>query len=235
MDSNPMPDNSLPTHIGFILDGNRRWAQENGLPKLVGHKKGYDNLKKIAQECFDRGIKVVSAYIFSTENWKREKAEVDYLMDLALKLFQKDIKELIEKNIRVVVSGSRDRLSTKLIEAIDEAEKSTVQNTHGIINICFNYGGQSEIVDSVKKILSSGQSNDVISVESIRSHLYQPELPPVDYIVRTSGERRLSNFLLWDSAYAELEFVEVHWPAFNTKHLDKVLREYHQRKRRFGL
>jgi len=235
MDSIPMPDNSLPTHIGFILDGNRRWAQEKGLPKLVGHKKGYDNLKKIAQECFDRGIKVVSAYIFSTENWKREKAEVDYLMDLALKLFQKDLKELVEKNIRIVVSGSRERLSEKLIDAIDKAEEATAKNTRGIINICFNYGGQSEIVDSVKKILSLKQSPDDITIESIRKHLYQPELPPVDYIVRTSGERRLSNFLLWDSAYAELEFVDVHWPAFNTKQLDKVLGEYHKRSRRFGL
>ena len=235
MDSIPMPDNSLPTHIGFILDGNRRWAQEKGLPKLVGHKKGYDNLKKIAQECFDRGIKVVSAYIFSTENWKREKYEVDYLMDLALKLFQKDLKELLEKNIRIVVSGSRDRLSDKLIDAIDKAEEATAKNTRGIINICFNYGGQSEIVDSVKKILRLKQSSDDITIESIRKHLYQPELPPVDYIVRTSGERRLSNFLLWDSAYAELEFVGVHWPAFNTKHLDKVLGEYHKRSRRFGL
>ena len=235
MDGLSIKDGSLPTHIGFILDGNRRWAQENGLPKLVGHKKGYDNLKKIAQECFDRGIKVVSAYIFSTENWKREKSEVDYLMDLALKLFQKDLKELIEKNIRIVVSGSRERLSDKLVKAIDKAEKTTAQNTHGIINICFNYGGQLEVADAVRKIIKSGKTPESISPKTIRENLYCPELPAVDYIVRTSGERRLSNFLLWDSAYAELEFVDVHWPAFSSEDLNEVLSEYHQRSRRFGL
>lgn len=224
----------VPTHIGFILDGNRRWAQENGLPKLAGHKKGYDNLKKIAQECFDRGIRVVSAYIFSTENWNREKSEVDYLMDLALKLFKRDLRELSEKNIRVVVSGSRDRLSDKLITAIDSAETDTANNTGGIINICFNYGGQTEIVDAFKKILRSGAKEPDITTDTIRQNLYHPELPPVDYIVRTSGEQRLSNFLLWESAYAELEFISVHWPAFSNKDLDSVLADYQERTRRFG-
>jgi undecaprenyl diphosphate synthase len=226
---------SVPVHIGFILDGNRRWASENGLPKLVGHKKGYENLKKIAEECFDRGIKVVSAYIFSTENWKREKAEVDYLMDLALKLFQKDLKELIKKNIRVVVSGSRERLSDKLVSAIEKAEADTAQNTRGTVNICFNYGGQTEIADAIKAILNAGVKSEEVTTELVRKNLYKPTLPPVDYIVRTSGEHRLSNFLLWDSAYAELNFVDTHWPAFSSQDLDEVLEEYHHRTRRFGL
>lgn len=226
---------ALPIHIGFILDGNRRWASENGLPKLVGHKKGYENLKKISEECFDRGIKVVSAYIFSTENWKREKAEVDYLMDLALKLFQRDLKELIKKNIRVVVSGSRERLSDKLVAAIENAEKETASNKRGIVNICFNYGGQTEIADAIKKILKAKVKAKDITTKLVRENLYQPELPPLDYIVRTSGEHRLSNFLLWDSAYAELNFVDVHWPAFSSQDLDAVLEEYHRRSRRFGL
>ena len=226
---------TLPVHIGFILDGNRRWAKENGLPKLVGHKKGYENLKKIAEECFDRGIKVVSAYIFSTENWKREKAEVDYLMDLALKLFQRDLKELIKKNIRVVVSGSRKRLSEKLILAIEKAEADTAKNTRGTVNICFNYGGQTEIADAIKEMLNSGVKAEEVTTELVRKNLYKPDLPPVDYIVRTSGEHRLSNFLLWDSAYAELNFVDLHWPAFSSQDLEQVLAEYDRRTRRFGL
>jgi undecaprenyl diphosphate synthase len=223
-----------PNHIGFILDGNRRWAVENGLPKLVGHKKGYENLKTIADECFERGIKVVSAYIFSTENWNRELEEVNYLMDLALKIFTKDLNELVEKGIKIVVSGRRDRLDDKIIRAIDDTVAKTADNTKGTINICFNYGGQSEIADAIKNIIDSGIKADEVTPELVRQNLYHPELPVVDYIVRTSGEKRLSNFLLWDSAYAELEFVAVHWPAFSSSDLDSVLEEYVNRKRRFG-
>lgn len=229
-----MPQTTLPTHIGFILDGNRRWAQENGLPKLVGHKKGYENLKTIAEACFDKGIKVVSAFIFSTENWNREKSEVDYLMDLALKLFKKDLQEIIEKNIKVVVSGSREKLSSKLVEAIEDTMAKTANNTRGIINICFNYGGQQEVVDAVNKVMNQENENKNLTTQQIQDNLYNPELPVVDYIVRTSGEKRLSNFLLWNSAYAELEFVDVHWPAFDVNSLDKVLMEYENRSRRFG-
>lgn len=224
----------IPKHIGFILDGNRRWAVENGLPKLVGHKKGYENLKTIADECFDRGIEVVSAYIFSTENWNREADEVSYLMHLALKIFKKDLNELIEKGIRIMVSGRRDRLSDKLKSAIDDTVARTAENTKGTINICFNYGGQPEIADAVSKIIDSGVKSSEVTPELIRENLYHPELPSVDYIVRTSGEKRLSNFLLWDSAYAELEFVPMHWPAFSIQDLDNVLLEYAERSRRFG-
>lgn len=224
----------IPKHIGFILDGNRRWAVENGLPKLVGHKKGYENLKTIADECFSRGVSVVSAYIFSTENWNREADEVNYLMDLALKMFKKDLNELIEKGIKIVVSGRRDKLSDKIKKAIDQAVENTTNNSKGIINICFNYGGQPEISDAVTKLIDSGVKSSDVTPELIRDNLYHPELPPVDYIVRTSGEKRLSNFLLWDSAYAELEFVPMHWPAFSVQDLDDVLAEYAERSRRFG-
>ncbi len=229
-----MNEAAIPKHIGFILDGNRRWAVENGLPKLVGHKKGYENLKTIADECFSRGISIVSTYIFSTENWNRELEEVNYLMDLALKLFKKDLNELMDKDIRVVVSGSREKLSEKIIEAIDSTVSKTANNKKGTINICFNYGGQSEIADAVAKIIESKADASQITTELIRNNLYQPELPPVDYIIRTSGEKRLSNFLLWDSAYAELEFVSAHWPAFSSQDLDLALAEYANRKRRFG-
>ncbi len=229
-----MDEALIPKHIGFILDGNRRWAVENNLPKLVGHKKGYENLKTIADKCFDRGVEIVSAYIFSTENWNRELDEVNYLMDLALKMFTKDLDELIEKGIRVVFSGRREKLSEKILKAIDNTVAKTSSNTRGTINICFNYGGQSEIADSVSKIIDSGVNANEITPELIRDNLYHPELSPVDYIVRTSGEKRLSNFLLWDSAYAELEFVPMHWPAFSENDLDSVLVEFANRKRRFG-
>lgn len=229
-----MNEAPIPKHIGFILDGNRRWAIENNLPKLAGHKKGYENLKTIADECFDRGIGIVSAYIFSTENWNRELKEVNYLMDLALKMFTKDLDELIKKGIKVVFSGSRKRLSEKMLNAIDDTIAKTANNSRGIINICFNYGGQSEIADAVSEIINSEVGAKDITPGLIRDNLYHPELPVVDYIVRTSGEKRLSNFLLWDSAYAELDFVEVHWPAFSKADLDNVLDEYAKRKRRFG-
>ena len=221
-------------HIGFILDGNRRWAQDRGLPKLVGHKKGYDNLKVIAEQCFDLGIETVSAYIFSTENWNRELEEVNYLMDLALKIFTSDLKELTDKGIKVVVSGNHNRLDKKIISAIAKATEQTSTNTKGTINLCFNYGGQTEIVDAVKKIITSGTKADDVTIELLRENLYHPELPPVDYIIRTSGEQRLSNFLLWDSAYAELQFVPIHWPDFDQAELDKVIAVYASRMRRFG-
>ncbi len=230
-----METTSLPKHIAFICDGNRRWATSKGLPKLAGHKKGYENIKTIAQSCFDRGIEVVSAYIFSIENWNRDAKEVSYLMDLALKIFTSELEELTKKGVRVVVSGSRERLDAKILAAIDESRRQTSKNRKGTINLCFNYGGQQEIADAFKKLTKDHVSVQDITPELIRSYLYQPELPAVDYIVRTSGEQRLSNFLLWDSAYAELEFVPMHWPAFGVKELNEVLSEYNNRHRRFGL
>jgi undecaprenyl diphosphate synthase len=224
----------LPQHIGFILDGNRRWAKAHKLPKFKGHQQGAENLKTIAQACFDRNIGVMSAYIFSTENWQREVKEVDYLMDLAYRIFQRDLKELHSKGIKIVVSGIRDRLSPKIIKAMDESIELTKNNTKGTLNLCFNYGGQQELVDAVKSIVDSGKQSDAITPELIRNSIYHPELPAVDYIVRTSGEQRLSNFLLWDSAYAELKFVDVPWPAFDESQLDEVLADYADRQRRFG-
>lgn len=221
-------------HIAFILDGNRRWAQEHSLPKLQGHKRGYDNLKTIAEACFDRGVKVVSAYIFSIENWNRSKGEVNYLMDLAYKIFQSDLEELSQKGFKIVWSGVPDKLSKKIKSAIAKTIDATENNTKGVLNLCFNYSGQQEIVESVKTIIENGVSADQIDIELIGSHLFHPELPAPDLIVRTSGEQRLSNFLLWESAYAELMFVPQKWPDFDESLLDEVIAEYHHRTRRFG-
>lgn len=221
-------------HIAFILDGNRRWAQEHSLPKLQGHKRGYDNLKTIAEACFDRGVKVVSAYIFSIENWNRSKGEVSYLMDLAYKIFQSDLEELSQKGFKIVWSGVPDKLSKKIKLAIAKTIEATENNTKGVLNLCFNYSGQQEIVDAVKLIIHNELPYESIEPHVIRDHIYHPELPAPDLIVRTSGEQRLSNFLLWDSAYAELIFVPQKWPDFDVPLLDEVIAEYHHRARRFG-
>jgi undecaprenyl diphosphate synthase len=230
----PKADPSQIKHVAFILDGNRRWAAEHGLPKLEGHKKGYENLKVIAEACFDRGIEVVSTYIFSTENWNRTRMEVNYLMDLAYKIFQSDLDELSQKGFKIVWSGTPEKLSKKIKLAIERTLEETKNNTKGTLNVCFNYGGQQEIAEAVKKIVNSGVSVDSIDAETVRAHLFHPELPAPDLIVRTSGEQRLSNFLLWDSAYAELMFVPQFWPDFDVAALDEVIAEYQRRSRRFG-
>lgn len=223
---------SLPVHLGLIIDGNRRWARANGLPKLEGHRQGYLVLKKIIKAAIDRGVTYVSAYTFSTENWNRTTTEVKYLMDMALGILTKDVEELHKEGIRVCVAGSRTRLSQQLVAAIDDAENKTRDNSRGTLLLCFNYGGQGEIVDSVNALIKKRAVD--ISAKDISAHLYAPDIPPVDFIIRTSGEQRLSNFMLWRSAYAELLFVEKHWPDFNEVDLDKALADYARRQRRFG-
>jgi len=221
-------------HIGFILDGNRRWARENDLNTLEGHLAGYKNLKVIAQACWDRNIRYFSCYLFSTENWKRSSDEVKYLMKLALKGILKEAKELHEKNVRLCIIGSREHLDKKIIAAIEEAEALTAHNTAGTFLACFNYGGQEEIVTATQAIIQEGIKAEDITPEVIKHHLYTAENPPPDLIVRTSGEQRLSNFLLWDSAYSELTFVEKYWPDFTVDDLDSILANYTKRSRRYG-
>lgn len=224
----------VPKHLGLILDGNRRWARSRGLPTLEGHRKGYENLKTIAREAFDLGVQYVSAYIFSTENWSREKEEVDYLMNLAMRIATKDAKQLIKENIRIVVLGIEDKVPPKLIKAWREAEEDSKNNTGGTLALCFNYGGLSEITDAVKKLVNSGVRAEDVSEDLIAQNLYHPDIPAVDFMVRTSGEQRISNFMLWRIAYAELYFADCHWPAFDKGELDKALEEYSRRNRRFG-
>ncbi len=229
-----MPEKTPIKHIAFILDGNRRWATREGLSSLEGHKAGYKNLKVIAQECFDKGIKYFSCYLFSNENWQRSQEEVGYLMNLALRVVLKDAKELNSKNVKLKIIGSRLGLDKKLLQAIEKAEELTADNTAGTLVACFNYGGQQEIVEATKSIVSSGLPVEDITEETIKSHLYSKDIPAPDLIIRTSGEQRLSNFLLWDSAYAELFFVKKYWPEFSPSDLDEVLKDYYGRVRRFG-
>lgn len=224
----------VPGHIGFIVDGNRRWAKMHGLPTYEGHLAGYNAITDVALATFDAGVSYVSAYIFSTENWKRSEDEVGKLMSLVLRLLTSDVAVLEKNNVKLKIVGSRVGVSEKILSAIDDAEARTASNTHGTLVLCFNYGGQLEIVDACKKIVQSGVESDAITPELIESYLYAPEIPPVDLIVRTSGEQRVSNFMLWRAAYSELLFLDKAWPDMTKEDVTAILEEYTRRGRRFG-
>ena len=224
----------LPQHIGYIVDGNRRWAQKHGLPTYEGHLAGYNAITDVALASFDAGVSFVSAYIFSTENWKRSEDEVGKLMSLVLRLLTSDVTILEKNNVRLRILGSRDGVSDKILAAIADAEKRTENNTHGTLALCFNYGGQLEIVDACKKVVQSGVTAGEITPELIAQNLYAPEVPPADLIVRTSGEQRLSNFMLWRAAYSEFLFLEKQWPDMTKEDVTAILEEYERRGRRFG-
>ena len=223
---------TIPSHVGIILDGNRRWAKAQGLPVVEGHRKGMEVFKDVSLAAFDRGVKYVSAYIFSTENWKRTEEEVSYLMGLVVKAVEKHLDTFHDAGIRLVHMGSRENLNAKVLEAIDRSVAKTKENTRGTMALCFNYGGHQEVVDAVQSLIDSGATT--VSKESIAAALYVPDVPPCDLIIRTSGEQRLSGFMLWRSEYAELHFVKHHWPAFTVDDLDVALAAYAQRERRVG-
>lgn len=228
-------ESSVPNHLGLILDGNRRWAKAQNLPSLEGHRRGYDNLKSIVEAALNRGVKVVSAYIFSIENWQRSKKEVKYLMDLALNILQKDVLELHQKNIKVVWLGSPQMLSEKIIKAITKAQNLTKNNDGGTLALCFNYGGWQEIAEATQKLIDQkGVNISKIDSNLFKKHLYHPEIPELDLIIRTSGEQRISGFMLYRAAYAELIFSSKYWPAYTVQDLEHDLAEYARRQRRYG-
>jgi undecaprenyl diphosphate synthase len=221
-------------HIAFIMDGNRRWAKSRALPGLEGHRRGYNKMKEVGEWCIDRGIKYMTVYAFSTENWKRSKKEVDYLMGLLKNALTKEIPEFMDRGIRLKVIGSRKGLSKTILHAIDSAEKITAGNTKGNLNIAINYGGRLEIVEAVNSIVKNGKSGASITEDKISQNIYTAGQPEPDVLVRTSGEHRLSGFLTWTAIYTELFFVKHHWPAFTQKDLDKIIEEFGERGRRFG-
>lgn len=229
-----MEDNQVPRHIGYILDGNRRWAKAQGLPTYDGHVAGYSALQEVVEASFEAGVEYVSAYVFSTENWKRSQDEVGYLMKLMLRIARSDINELLKNNIKVVILGSRAGVDKKIVEAIDDIEARSVNNTAGTVALCFNYGGQLEIADAFKKMLEKGVSVDDITPELVADNLYRPDIPPVDLVVRTGGEQRLSNFMLWRVAYSEFMFIKKYWPDMTKEDVASILKEYSERNRRFG-
>ncbi len=232
-----MPDTDaplVPRHVGYIVDGNRRWAKTHGVPVYEGHLAGYNALKEVALETLASGAEYMSAYVFSTENWKRNSDEVKRILSLTLRILTSDVPLFNQHNVRLMVLGSRDGISPKIVKAIEAAEAETAGNTGGIFALCFNYGGQLEITDAVKKIVQSGVSADDVTEELIAAQLYAPEVPPLDLVVRTSGEERLSNFMLWRSAYSEFIFLKKNWPDMTKDDVDSIMEEYARRHRRFG-
>ena len=222
----------IPRHIGIIQDGNRRWAKQRGLQVSEGHKQGFETFRKIADASLERGIEFLSVYAFSTENWNRSKEEVGFLMGFIKLLLKKYVNDLVKKNVRFVWLGCENGLDASLLKMLKAAELATKNNSAATFCLCFNYGGQQEIVDAANSAIQSGKS---LSVESLEANLYGgSDIPPVDYVIRTSGEQRISNFMLWRAAYAEMYFTNVLWPDFSVAEFDKALDEYKQRQRRYG-
>lgn len=225
---------SIPTHVGYIVDGNRRWAKARGLDSQAGHEAGYEKFKDIVLDTIDRGVPYVSAYIFSTENWHRSGPEVKYLMDLVVKLLSEDLPVFVERGIRLRVAGTRIRLSRRVKKAIDKAETATKDLTNGTVILSFNYGGHQEIIDAVNRLRKTLSAQKKVTAQIFEQFLYTPDVPPCDLIVRTSGEQRLSNFMLWRSAYSELIFIKKAWPDMTKRDVTAILKEYAKRSRRFG-
>ena len=221
----------IPNHVAIILDGNGRWAKEKGKKRTEGHKEGYKNLKKLSKYILNQGTSVLSVFAFSTENFKRPQEEVDYLMNLFIQGFNNDAGFFQKENIKVVFSGKRDNLREDVLDAMDSITESTKNNAKGTLNICLNYGGRAEIVDAVNKIISEGKNN--LTEETFKKYLYT-DLPDIDLMIRTSGELRISNFMLWQLSYAELYFPKCYFPDFNEEEYNKALLEYTKRDRRFG-
>lgn len=223
-----------PKHIGYIVDGNRRWARTHGLPTYEGHLAGYNTLKDIVIATIEAGVPFVSIYAFSTENWKRDTGEVSKLMKLAHRLMKHDIKELTERGIRVRFLGIEEGLSEQIIKDMRETEERSKDLTNGTVLVCFNYGGMREITDAAKRCVEDGLNPEDITEEAIEQRLYVPDVPVVDVVVRTSGEHRLSNFMLWRVAYSEFIFLEKYWPEMTKEDVTDILNEYSKRSRRFG-
>ena len=223
-----------PKHVGIILDGNRRWAKNQGIPTLEGHRKGAEVFKDISLHAFDKGVEYLSAYVFSTENWSRTKEETSYLMKLVVKAVEKYLSEFHKKGIKIIVLGERSNLNSSVLKAIEQTEQKTANNENGTLALCFNYGGQQEIIDATKKIISKNINLQELTLNLFEQNLYSPELPQLDLLIRTSGEQRTSGFMLWRSAYAELLFSEKLWPDYTVEDFDEALIEYNKRQRRFG-
>jgi undecaprenyl diphosphate synthase len=227
-------DSQVPRHIGIIMDGNGRWALRRGRPASFGHRAGVRAIKPVLQACEDLGVHALSIYAFSTENWARPRAEVRALMRLFHETMRREIDEMHRRGVRIVVSGRREDLSPRMRQRIDEAMSLTAKNKNGVLNVCLNYGGRAEIVDAVRGIVSDRVSPDDVDEAAISARMYQPSLPDPDLIIRTAGEHRVSNFLLWQGAYAEIVVTETLWPDFGPEDLKSALVEYASRVRRFG-
>jgi undecaprenyl diphosphate synthase len=227
-----MAEVNIPKHIAIIMDGNGRWAKRRCLPRLAGHNAGAQAVERTLKAAQKLGIRCVTLYAFSTENWARPQEEIDGLMKLLATSLDKYTQKAAKENFRLLVSGERDKLPAVILQKIDKAVSSTAQNTGLTVNLALNYGARQEIVHAVNELMAAGQKT--VTVQDLSAHFYQPDLPDPELIIRTSGEERLSNFLLWQAAYSEFYFTPVLWPDFNEDTLKQALDEYARRTRRFG-
>jgi undecaprenyl diphosphate synthase len=223
----------MPRHLAVIMDGNGRWAKHRGLPRVAGHRAGMDSIRAVVRSCDELKIPVLTLYAFSTENWKRPRLEVRFLMQLLIEFLRKEIAELNGRNVRLGMLGRRDGVPGPVLKAIDAGLAQTSRNTGLRLNFAFNYGGRQEILDAVAA-WSSQSRRPSLTEETFARYLYTAGLPDPDLLIRTSGEMRISNFLLWQLAYAEIVVTPVLWPDFRAKHLHAALAEYQHRERRFG-
>lgn len=235
---NPVSDLIIPSHIAIIMDGNARWAKAKNLPLSFGHKIGSENVRKVAESCIELGVKNLTIYAFSSENWDRPKEEVEYLMKLLDEYLTKETKPLIEKDVKIIISGNLEKLNKNTKEKISEIEEITKNNKALILNVAFSYGSREEITNAARKI-ALAVSNGKITVENINEdffekNLYHPEIPNPDLLIRTAGDQRLSNFLLWQAAYSELYFTKVYWPDFGKKDLILAISDFNKRERKYG-
>ena len=227
----------IPHHVAIIMDGNGRWAEKKGKIRLEGHRKGVENLERILEHCINRGVKYLTAYAFSTENWKRPEKEVNGLMELFSKFLDSKRKKLKKQGIKLLVTGSKEGISSKLLKKIEETEKFLENESKLLFNIAFNYGGRREIIYAVIGLINEreklGKTENVTEEEFIK-HLYRPEIPDPELIIRTSGEFRISNFLLWEVAYSEFYVTDVYWPDFDEEEFDNAILSFNKRDRRYG-
>jgi undecaprenyl diphosphate synthase len=229
---------NIPQHVAIIMDGNARWAKSKNLPLSLGHKAGSENLRKVAESCIEIGISYLTVYAFSSENWDRPAEEINYLMKLLEEYLEKETAPLMEKNIKIIISGNLEKLSDSLKAKIIHIQDLTKNNKSLVLNVAFSYGSRQEIVDAVTKIaleVSAGKiSFDQINEELFSQNLYHPEIPDPELLIRTAGDLRLSNFLLWQAAYTELYFTKTYWPDFGKKDLLQAINDFNKRERRYG-
>jgi undecaprenyl diphosphate synthase len=226
--------NYPPQHVAIIMDGNGRWAKKRGLPRLAGHKAGGDNIRPVVKIFANYGVKYLTLYMFSTENWNRPRIEVAGLLSLLAKKIDQETQAFHQENIRLVHLGRLDRMSRKLREKVQAAVETTKNNTGLTLSLAFDYGARDEIVQAARRIAAAGIPNGNIDESVFVRYLYSPDIPDPDLVIRTGGENRLSNFLLWQAAYSELHFTPVLWPDFGPKDVQEALSEYKRRQRRFG-
>ncbi len=232
------PREGLPRHIAIIMDGNGRWAKQRGYPRVLGHREGIKSVREVVEACGELGIEVLTLYTFSTENWRRPREEVSALMKLLLKTIQKEIRDLIRNNVRLTVIGNLEHLPDAARKSMETAIQKTEANTGLNLNLALSYGSREELVRAVKKIAEQVKEGELdpeaVSSKTIQDHLYTSKVPDPDLLIRTSGEYRISNFLLWQLAYTEIYFTDVLWPDFRKADLLKAIDNYRQRERRFG-